>query len=504
MKTPNDDATAGGSRGRDRNHRHRHHRSSEETERRHHHHHQGHSSRSDDHAATSPGVQSDEARALLSGTNPQSLERNVDEPRRADERQDEIAFLEKRIREKQRAAAATASENVSKPEPPASQNANSSYEALLERKQRSAVAATQVASRANEQAACLDHRIDAKRAANQRDVNLTEKEPVSGPSQNIEDVEKQDDPNAQDISRLEEVNKIDDDSHVFANVEGNKDGGQFHGGSEDVFHEQLPEITQVNYRETESYYPNVETDARIMAEIAQEGIQIDESGGIQAFVADTVVDEANVIGVIKSDEEVEREERREYARFFLKSVAVIVLLIVVIAVPVTLKATKVIGGVTVVLTPPPTSMPSSMPSQIPSFMPSSVKFTDVVEKLLPISGDKLMDIGSPQHRAARWISDEDPMQMDINDPGFEQRYIMAVFYYSLDGENWSSSDGWLSGESECNWEWVVGPGCLNGCINGKVCAMKFGKQTYSEFNTSLCIFVGPTQFRSHIVCSGLV
>jgi hypothetical protein len=70
----------------------------------------------------------------------------------------------------------------------------------------------------------------------------------------------------------------------------------------------------------------------------------------------------------------------------------------------------------------------------------------------PISGDKLMDVRYPQHRAAQLVSDKDPMQMDLNDPLFEQQYIMTVFYYSLDGDNWSSSDGWLSGESECSWE----------------------------------------------------
>ncbi|KAL7490080.1 hypothetical protein ACHAW6_015807 [Cyclotella cf. meneghiniana] len=484
MKTPGDAAASTGSRNWDDHQRHRHHRSSEETERRHHHSHQHHTSRSGDEAATSYGTHSDEARALLSGSN---QEGHVHEPSRTDHNHDDIAFLEKRILEKQRAAA-IGNENTANPEPPSKPKTASSYEALMEAKQRSAGAAERAPSRANEQAADLDGRIDAKRAANK---NLTEqKGRMTGLTLSAENVDQQDTPNAQRTSRVEDVHETGDEWHAYANVEGNKDGGQFQGDGEDRFHEEGQVSAHVDYRETESYYPNVETDAHIMAEIAQEGIQVDESGGIQAFVADTEVDEADVIGVIKSDEEVEREERREYLRFFLKSLAVIVFLIVVIGVPVTLKATKVIGP-TVVLTPPPTAMPSSMPSQSPSFMPSSMGFTDVVEKLLPISGDKLMDVGSPQHRAARWISDEDPMQMDVNDPGFEQRYIMAVFYYSLDGDNWSSSDRWLSGESECNWEWVVGSGCLNGCIDGKVCAMKFGKQTSADFPRVLALLCGP-------------
>jgi hypothetical protein len=177
-----------------------------------------------------------------------------------------------------------------------------------------------------------------------------------------------------------------------------------------------------------------------------------------------------VVAVIKSDEEIEREERREYFTFFGKAVACIVFLIVIIGVPVTLKLTNVIRFVEI--TESPTESPSSMPSQSPSMMPSSIGFTEVVERLLPISGEALMDVGSPQHKAAVWIANEDPMQLDINDPGFEQRYAMAVFYFSLDGDNWNSKDGWLSGQSECDWEFVTGPGCVSGCINGKVCAFK--------------------------------
>ena len=119
-------------------------------------------------------------------------------------------------------------------------------------------------------------------------------------------------------------------------------------------------------------------------------------------------------------------------------------------------------------------------------MLSSVGFIEVVERLYLISGEALMDVGSPQHRAAKWISDEDPMQLNIDDPGFEQRYVMAVFYYSLNGDDWSSSDGWLSGDSECTWKGVSGPGCMEGCIDGRVCAMKFSEY-FKELDASIFV-----------------
>ena len=45
------------------------------------------------------------------------------------------------------------------------------------------------------------------------------------------------------------------------------------------------------------------------------------------------------------------------------------------------------------------------------------------------------------------------MQMDINDSSFEQRYAMAVLYFSLNGEDWGATN-WLSGASECYWDFV--------------------------------------------------
>ena len=333
-----------------------------------------------------------------------------------------------------------------------------SFEALLERKQKAAQQPTSSGSQFSsaEQAAELDRRIDAKRSANNNILAANERTRIALGS----DETKHESSNEEKGDDLQEATK-------------DKDHDETHRESDGMFHEQGRNASDLQDADVD--YPNVRTDSRIMEEIAQEGIQIDESGGIQAFIADPVaIDEAAVVGVIKSDEEVEREERKEYLRLLSKAVACIVLVIIIIVVPVTLKVTNVIGQV-VVVTSPPTDAPSSMPSQSPSAMPSSVEFTEVVERLLPISGEALIDVGSPQYKAAKWIADDDPMQLDINDPGFEQRYAMAAFYYSLDGDNWNSKDGWLSGKSECDWEYVNGPGCLEGCINEKVCAIKMGE-----------------------------
>jgi hypothetical protein len=66
---------------------------------------------------------------------------------------------------------------------------------------------------------------------------------------------------------------------------------------------------------------------------------------------------------------------------------------------------------------------------------------------------------SPQQRAARWIADEDPLNMPLpasNDYEdaykFVQRYALAVLYYAWAGEKkWVMDYQFLSGQDECDW-----------------------------------------------------
>jgi hypothetical protein len=67
---------------------------------------------------------------------------------------------------------------------------------------------------------------------------------------------------------------------------------------------------------------------------------------------------------------------------------------------------------------------------------------------------KYADKEGPQHRAALWIADYDPLQLAIPETGnydFEQRYILATFYYALNGPSWRSDLKFLSGSSVCDW-----------------------------------------------------
>ena len=135
----------------------------------------------------------------------------------------------------------------------------------------------------------------------------------------------------------------------------------------------------------------------------------------------------------------------------------------------------------------PSSLPSSLPSSIPSSIPSisSAPSTSAVPSLSPApsmipssspsvicrnptnrtdtinneinkmsSTTDLQNPNSPQSRARNWM-----LSIDLETDGcngtaiIQQRYALAVFYYSTDGDvTWIGSDNWLqNGVSVCTW-----------------------------------------------------
>lgn len=68
----------------------------------------------------------------------------------------------------------------------------------------------------------------------------------------------------------------------------------------------------------------------------------------------------------------------------------------------------------------------------------------------------LDDVNSPQYAAAKWIADYDQLKVPVPEPGthdyeFEQRYILATFYYALAGPKWLSNLKFLTSSSVCDW-----------------------------------------------------
>jgi len=97
------------------------------------------------------------------------------------------------------------------------------------------------------------------------------------------------------------------------------------------------------------------------------------------------------------------------------------------------------------------SEPSSTPSETTSI--SDILLANQVEMLLLRWGQLR---SSPQAKALEWIL-SDPFVanltpgVDDNDARIIQRYSLAVFYYSTNGDEWTDKFGWLDSSSECTW-----------------------------------------------------
>jgi len=57
-------------------------------------------------------------------------------------------------------------------------------------------------------------------------------------------------------------------------------------------------------------------------------------------------------------------------------------------------------------------------------------------------------------RAQDWIIFEDPQALSSASKYLEERYILAVLYYVLDGKSWTSAKHWFSNTTYCYWEGV--------------------------------------------------
>lgn len=104
---------------------------------------------------------------------------------------------------------------------------------------------------------------------------------------------------------------------------------------------------------------------------------------------------------------------------------------------------------------------------------------------------------SAQYKAARWLADQDFLNMPIPDADpkdyastywFVQRYVLAVFYFSAGGDNWRYKSYFMSDYDVCEWnmlfqadqppegieasQWSFGVSCNEG---GEVTDIMFSK-----------------------------
>lgn len=76
------------------------------------------------------------------------------------------------------------------------------------------------------------------------------------------------------------------------------------------------------------------------------------------------------------------------------------------------------------------------------------------EILVGISGDAIYDPTTPQYAAYDWLQNEDPANLDlenISEQELSERYVAALFYFSLNGDNWVEKYGFLDESHVCEW-----------------------------------------------------
>ena len=90
------------------------------------------------------------------------------------------------------------------------------------------------------------------------------------------------------------------------------------------------------------------------------------------------------------------------------------------------------------------------------------EYVDVLSSRYNLTVDRrdLSNMSSPQYRALSWLALDDEFLSSLDDPDMMERYILAVFYFSTDGENWDTNNQWLTESHICEWWGVVG--CTNG------------------------------------------
>ena len=89
------------------------------------------------------------------------------------------------------------------------------------------------------------------------------------------------------------------------------------------------------------------------------------------------------------------------------------------------------------------------------------RLESIILSASPNSVAALSDKDTPQFRAFEWVYSNAP-KTDILGSRLVQRWVLASFYFGLNGDGWIKKDGWLKSEDECLW---YGVSCLDGSIS---------------------------------------
>jgi Leucine rich repeat len=201
-----------------------------------------------------------------------------------------------------------------------------------------------------------------------------------------------------------------------------------------------------------------------------------EATGIEAFFAENVVD-ATGVAIIMSDEEEALLEKKRQRRLICIGLCCVVVILLAVIVPLSFRS----GGPPT----PPKAVPTMAPTVAPTLAPTSESIPKAVVALQKYSTlSNLQTRQSPQFLSMDWLTNNDTYVKEkgltFTSPKWIQRYIMGVFYFHFQGDNWitcnrnddvcasgNELNSWLSDADECVW-WLLG------CEDGVLTKMNFG------------------------------
>jgi hypothetical protein len=100
---------------------------------------------------------------------------------------------------------------------------------------------------------------------------------------------------------------------------------------------------------------------------------------------------------------------------------------------------------------PTLQSPTGAPLQSPTGAPLSVAANQFLSGLPAYSMELAKrDANSSQAKALAWIQ-KDQMFNEHELYRLNQRYALAVLYYSTQGDSWKIPSGWVSDDDECDW-----------------------------------------------------
>ncbi|CAJ1943044.1 unnamed protein product [Cylindrotheca closterium] len=109
----------------------------------------------------------------------------------------------------------------------------------------------------------------------------------------------------------------------------------------------------------------------------------------------------------------------------------------------------------------PTSAPSTkMPTKLPTLSPTRLlshapsENDPILSQLQILSGNALVEHDSVQNMAYTWLLEDDQAKgdlMTLEPDHIIQRYVCALLYFALNGENWYSQLNFLASDSVCEW-----------------------------------------------------